>query len=343
MVNTGVHPLATGVLFPDTCVNPLDKGVYLLYPPGHWCVSIGSSDTDMFPRETGAYPPNTGVFPPDTGVFLPYTGVSTPDTDMYPPDACVYPADAGLFPPDTGVYFWTPVCVHRSLVCFRSRRRTSVAVSPFPALATRPTSTQAYAPCSTMTSAGIMAMTSPMNDVSGDPGAGGGRYVLDVLEWIGNTSTFLRIIGNAAANVHLLVTSERCRVSSGTSNDVTEFRLLVTPGGRGFLVTSELDKNTVHATGELAAAAIVLVIVVALSPVVFLLIHRMTLTIQNYALGLSRKTKELRREKKRSDTLLYQMLPKSVALQLKLSKKVRVFVRMHLLKLSEKKQRKIQQ
>jgi len=48
----------------------------------------------------------------------------------------------------------------------------------------------------------------------------------------------------------------------------------------------------------------------------------MTLTIQNYALGLSRKTKELRREKKRSDTLLYQMLPKSVALQLKLSKKV---------------------
>jgi len=312
MVNTGVHPLATGVLFPDTCVNPLDKGVYLLYPPGHWCVSIGSSDTDMFPRETGAYPPNTGVFPPDTGVFLPYTGVSTPDTDMYPPDACVYPADAGLFPPDTGVYFWTPVCVHRSLVCFRSRRRTSVAVSPFPALATRPTSTQAYAPCSTMTSAGIMAMTSPMNDVSGDPGAGGGRYVLDVLEWIGNTSTFLRIIGNAAANVHLLV-------------------------------TSELDKNTVHATGELAAAAIVLVIVVALSPVVFLLIHRMTLTIQNYALGLSRKTKELRREKKRSDTLLYQMLPKSVALQLKLSKKVRVFVRMHLLKLSEKKQRKIQQ
>jgi len=40
-------------------------------------------------------------------------------------------------------------------------------------------------------------------------------------------------------------------------------------------------------------------------------------------LGHTKKTKELRREKKRSDTLLYQMLPKSVALQLKLSKKVR--------------------
>lgn len=48
----------------------------------------------------------------------------------------------------------------------------------------------------------------------------------------------------------------------------------------------------------------------------------MTSTIQRYARSLSEKTKELRREKKRSDTLLYQMLPKSVALQLKLSKKV---------------------
>ena len=44
---------------------------------------------------------------------------------------------------------------------------------------------------------------------------------------------------------------------------------------------------------------------------------QMTATIQNYAKGLSLKTKELRREKKRSDTLLYQMLPKPVALQLK--------------------------
>jgi len=78
-----------------------------------------------------------------------------------------------------------------------------------------------------------------------------------------------------------------------------------------------------RATDEVAATAVILVLIIALSPVVFLLIHRMTLTIQNYALGLSKKTKELRREKKRSDTLLYQMLPKSVALQLKLSKKVR--------------------
>ena len=47
-----------------------------------------------------------------------------------------------------------------------------------------------------------------------------------------------------------------------------------------------------------AGAAVILVLVLVLAPVIFFLIHRMTLTIQNYALGLAAKTKELRREKK---------------------------------------------
>jgi len=107
-------------------------------------------------------------------------------------------------------------------------------------------------------------------------------------------------------------------------DDVTEFRKvrIHVCDALELLVTSELENNAMRATSEVAATAVILVIILALAPVVFLLIHRMTLTIQNYALGLSKKTKELRREKKRSDTLLYQMLPKSVALQLKLSKKV---------------------
>ena len=37
---------------------------------------------------------------------------------------------------------------------------------------------------------------------------------------------------------------------------------------------------------------------------------------------MTEKSKELRHEKKRSDTLLFEMLPKSVALQLKMGKKV---------------------
>jgi Heme NO binding associated len=87
-------------------------------------------------------------------------------------------------------------------------------------------------------------------------------------------------------------------------------------------IASQLTSDDNEARNEQTSSIVILVIVFVLAPIVFLLIYRMTLTIQNYALGLSEKTKELRREKKRSDTLLYQMLPKSVALQLKLSKKV---------------------
>lgn len=88
------------------------------------------------------------------------------------------------------------------------------------------------------------------------------------------------------------------------------------------MLTSAVRDNINSATGNEAISGVVLVLVLVLSPVIFFLIHRMTSTIQRYARSLSEKTKELRREKKRSDTLLYQMLPKSVALQLKLSKKV---------------------
>lgn len=44
--------------------------------------------------------------------------------------------------------------------------------------------------------------------------------------------------------------------------------------------------------------------------------------LQSYALTLADKTKQLNREKQRTDSLLYQMLPKSVAEQLKQKKDV---------------------
>lgn len=45
-----------------------------------------------------------------------------------------------------------------------------------------------------------------------------------------------------------------------------------------------------------------------------------------YALNLSQKAKELKKEKRKSDTLLYQMLPLSVATQLKQTQKVIVTI-----------------
>ncbi|KAH9510260.1 Receptor-type guanylate cyclase gcy-7 [Bulinus truncatus] len=50
--------------------------------------------------------------------------------------------------------------------------------------------------------------------------------------------------------------------------------------------------------------------------------HTLTMSIQNYAIEASHKSQQLNIEKQRSDSLLYQMLPKSVAQQLKMHKTV---------------------
>ncbi|CAH1773740.1 unnamed protein product [Owenia fusiformis] len=76
------------------------------------------------------------------------------------------------------------------------------------------------------------------------------------------------------------------------------------------------------AKNEVVASVVILVIILIITPLIFFSIQRLTCTIQDYAIGLSSKTNELKREKKRSDNLLYQMLPKSVALQLKTSSTV---------------------
>ena len=76
------------------------------------------------------------------------------------------------------------------------------------------------------------------------------------------------------------------------------------------------------ANQALVVAVVVLLLILIFSPILIFLISKIVLTIQNFAYSLSLKTKELRKEKKKSDDLLYQMLPKSVALQLKVTKKV---------------------
>lgn len=42
-----------------------------------------------------------------------------------------------------------------------------------------------------------------------------------------------------------------------------------------------------------------------------------------FAVNLSQKAKELKKEKRKSDTLLFQMLPPSVAMQLKQTQQVK--------------------
>ncbi|XP_061171688.1 uncharacterized protein LOC133181164 [Saccostrea echinata] len=58
-------------------------------------------------------------------------------------------------------------------------------------------------------------------------------------------------------------------------------------------------------------------VVMVICPLVILGVFKLTVQIQSYSLSIANRTKALNKEKKRTDTLLYQMLPKSVAERLK--------------------------
>ncbi|XP_041378166.1 receptor-type guanylate cyclase gcy-12-like [Gigantopelta aegis] len=73
---------------------------------------------------------------------------------------------------------------------------------------------------------------------------------------------------------------------------------------------------------NLIMASMACVLVFILAPVLFSLTHRLTTSIQNYAREAFRKSHLLKIEKQRADDLLYQMMPKSVAQQLKMNKAV---------------------
>lgn len=81
---------------------------------------------------------------------------------------------------------------------------------------------------------------------------------------------------------------------------------------------TEIDSLTM----SLVINAVLLVIVILICPVVIVGTESLTSSIQTYALTLVDKTKELTNEKKRTDGLLYQMVPKQVADMLKRKKKV---------------------
>ncbi|XP_050685005.1 receptor-type guanylate cyclase gcy-1 [Leptidea sinapis] len=71
-----------------------------------------------------------------------------------------------------------------------------------------------------------------------------------------------------------------------------------------------------------AVCAAILVLVCVISPIIIVLVRNAVNTIQVYARNLSEKARELEYEKELSDSLLYQMLPASVAKQLKQTQQV---------------------
>ncbi|XP_056644589.1 receptor-type guanylate cyclase gcy-8 isoform X2 [Diorhabda carinulata] len=88
------------------------------------------------------------------------------------------------------------------------------------------------------------------------------------------------------------------------------------------LIQDYVDENIQSSANTEAVGIAVLVLVLSVSPVIIWLVKNAVATIQLYAANLAKKAKELKREKKKSDLLLFQMLPPSVATQLKQTRQV---------------------
>ncbi|XP_046389564.1 uncharacterized protein LOC124158484 [Ischnura elegans] len=76
------------------------------------------------------------------------------------------------------------------------------------------------------------------------------------------------------------------------------------------------------ANNEEAIGVAILALVLVVSPIIIILVRNAVATIQMYAASLVAKASELREEKQKSDSLLFQMLPPSVAQQLKQTRQV---------------------
>ncbi|XP_033095478.1 uncharacterized protein LOC117100037 isoform X3 [Anneissia japonica] len=83
------------------------------------------------------------------------------------------------------------------------------------------------------------------------------------------------------------------------------------------IILSKLDEAVKTDTACLLTDISIMVVVVIIGIVIFKAVESLTSSIQDYTLILADITKGLKTEKKHTDTLLYQMLPKSVAESLK--------------------------
>ncbi|XP_064107313.1 uncharacterized protein LOC135216148 isoform X1 [Macrobrachium nipponense] len=83
-------------------------------------------------------------------------------------------------------------------------------------------------------------------------------------------------------------------------------------------IAEDLDR----ADRQYTLALVVLVVVLVISPIIILLVRKATGLVHSYASNLLSKSVEVKREKRKSDNLLYQLLPRTVAHYLKQSKQV---------------------
>jgi len=87
-------------------------------------------------------------------------------------------------------------------------------------------------------------------------------------------------------------------------------------------IRQAVEERLRDADKSAAVAIMVLILVLIVSPTIIFLVHKSTATIQLFAYTLMVKADELRKEKKKSDRLVFQMLPPMVAQELKQKRQV---------------------
>ncbi|XP_048508691.1 uncharacterized protein LOC105686199 isoform X2 [Athalia rosae] len=92
--------------------------------------------------------------------------------------------------------------------------------------------------------------------------------------------------------------------------------------GSIFTRRQHLFKEMRVASNQQGVVIAVLALVLIISPIIILLVRNAAVTIQHFAESLVSRTQELRKEKGKSDRLLFQMLPPAVVKQLKQQKQV---------------------
>ncbi|XP_059154830.1 retinal guanylyl cyclase 1-like [Physella acuta] len=82
-------------------------------------------------------------------------------------------------------------------------------------------------------------------------------------------------------------------------------------------IVKSLDESSRLSSDEISLSITLVCVFVLLAPIIVISVRILLLDIQKYANSLSEQSKELNQERKRAESLLYQMLPEQVAKQLK--------------------------
>ncbi|KAK4291085.1 hypothetical protein Pmani_036066 [Petrolisthes manimaculis] len=125
------------------------------------------------------------------------------------------------------------------------------------------------------------------------------------------------ILNNVAQLVDMKIADDYYYVMVRFTDELRDLQWLLLESIREYMVM-----ETRWSDMQVTISIIILVLVLVIAPIIIFLVRHATFSIQVFASTLTSRSVELKREKRRCDRLIYQMLPQPVALQLKKKKTV---------------------